>query len=71
METTIWNGKEVVLGEDATPTWEQLLPAMIGALTEIPPDGTAAQREARDNIWSELRRMARIADGAVARGGEA
>ena len=65
MRTTIWNGKEVVLGEDATPTWEQLLPAMVGALTEIPLDGTAEQREARDSIWNELRRMARIADKAM------
>jgi hypothetical protein len=66
MKTTTRDNKVPgeVPGEDLTPTWEQLLPAMVGALTEI-PNGTDAQRKARATIWSELRRMARTADRAV------
>ena len=46
--------------ETVTPTWEGLLPAMLAVLEGGSP-------EARSTIIDELRRMARIADSAVAR----
>lgn len=45
---------------DITPTWEEILPALLAILTE----GTT--REGREHATKELTRMAKIADAHVA-----
>jgi len=46
--------------EDCTPSWEGILPMMYAAI--LNPD---APEDVRDNIYNELRRMARLADEQV------
>ena len=48
-------------GEDATPTWSALLPAMLHALE------MSKNQKAKDEIKQELKRMARLADITVKR----
>ena len=46
--------------EDCTPSWEGILPVMYEAI--LNPD---APEDIKDNIYNELRRMARLADEQV------
>jgi len=51
-------------GENVTPTWSGLLPAMIAILQD------SDNEEAKHDIKQELKRMARAADMTVARAKE-
>lgn len=63
--TKIYEEMPELRKRDATPTWSEIVP-MLRTMVERAPTA-----KARDSAWSEIERMARLADKTVHDGGKA